>query len=65
MAGGPANEQIDAVSHCLTNVDGDYVSLSKVALRLGISCIYGSLIPLEYGQDILFGTRAPTALTLA
>lgn len=59
LPGGPANEQIDAVSHGLTNVDGDFVSLSKTALRLGISCIYGSLIPLEYGQDILFGTPKP------
>jgi carbon-monoxide dehydrogenase catalytic subunit len=59
LPGGPANEQIDAVSHCLTNVDGDYVSLSKTALRLALSCIYGSLIPLEYGQDILFGTPKP------
>jgi carbon-monoxide dehydrogenase catalytic subunit len=60
--GGPANEQIDAISHCLTNVDGDYVSLAKTALRLSISCIYGSLIPLEYGQDILFGTPRPHAM---
>ncbi len=59
LPGGPANEQVDAVSHCLTSVDGDYVSLSKTALRLSISCIYGSLIPLEYGQDILFGTPRP------
>jgi carbon-monoxide dehydrogenase catalytic subunit len=59
MPGGPANEQINAVSHCLTNVDGDYKSLAKTALRLGLSCIYGSLIALEYGQDILFGTPRP------
>ncbi|MBM5805751.1 MAG: anaerobic carbon-monoxide dehydrogenase catalytic subunit [Candidatus Verstraetearchaeota archaeon] len=59
LPGGPANEQIDAVSHCLTNVDGDYVSLSKTALRLALSCIYGSLVPLEYGQDILFGAPKP------
>jgi len=59
LPGGPANEQIDAISHCLTNVDGDYVSLAKTALRLSLSCIYGSLIPLEYGQDILFGTPKP------
>jgi len=62
LPGGPANEQIDAVSHCLTNVDGDYVSLSKTALRLALSCIYGSLIPLEYGQDILFGTPKPHSM---
>lgn len=59
IPGGPANEQIDAISHCLTNVDGDYVSLAKTAMRLALSCIYGSLIPLEYGQDILFGTPSP------
>lgn len=59
IPGGPANEQIDAISHCLTNVDGDYVSLAKTAMRLALSCIYGSLIPLEYGQDILFGTPKP------
>lgn len=62
LPGGPANEQIDAVSHCLTNVDGDYISLSKTALRLALSCIYGSLIPLEYGQDILFGTPKPHSM---
>jgi len=59
LPGGPANEQVDAVSHCLTSVDGDYLSLAKTALRMSISCIYGSLIPLEYGQDILFGTPRP------
>jgi carbon-monoxide dehydrogenase catalytic subunit len=59
LPGGPANTQIDSVSHCLTNVDGDFVSLSVTALRLALSCIYGSLIPLEYGQDILFGTPKP------
>ncbi|MGC8937060.1 MAG: anaerobic carbon-monoxide dehydrogenase catalytic subunit [Candidatus Methanomethylicaceae archaeon] len=59
IPGGPANEQIDAISHCLTNVDGDYLSLAKTAMRLALSCIYGSLIPLEYGQDILFGTPKP------
>ena len=59
LPGGPANEQIDAVSHCLTNVDGDYVSLAKTAMRLALSCIYGSQIPLELGQDALFGTPRP------
>ncbi|MDI9644525.1 MAG: anaerobic carbon-monoxide dehydrogenase catalytic subunit [Candidatus Verstraetearchaeota archaeon] len=59
LPGGPANEQVDAVSHCLTNVDGDYVSLSKTAMRLALSCIYGAQIPLELGQDSLFGTPRP------
>jgi carbon-monoxide dehydrogenase catalytic subunit len=59
IPGGPTNENIDAVSHCLTNVDGDYVSLAKTAMRLGLSCIYGSQLGLEMGQDILFGTPVP------
>jgi carbon-monoxide dehydrogenase catalytic subunit len=57
--GGPMHEIKDATSSCLTNVDGDYVSLAKKALRLSIACAYGSLIPLELGQDILFGTPMP------
>jgi len=57
--GGPLNEIKDATSSCLTNVDGDYKSLAMKALRLGLACTYGSLIPLELGQDILFGTPKP------
>jgi carbon-monoxide dehydrogenase catalytic subunit len=40
-------------------VDGDYVSLAKKALRLGLSTIYTAQIGLEMTQDILFGTPAP------
>ncbi len=57
--GGPASEMMMALSSCLTNVDGDYVSLAKKAMRLGISCIYGSQIGLELCQDVLFGTPMP------
>jgi carbon-monoxide dehydrogenase catalytic subunit len=59
LPGGPLEESMDAITSCLTNVDGDYVSLAKKALRLGISCAYGAQIPLEWGQDILFGTPMP------
>jgi len=59
LPGGPQEEMIDALSSCLTNVDGDYVSLAKKAMRLSIATIYGSQIPLELGQDILFGTPMP------
>ncbi|VVB95165.1 Hydroxylamine reductase [uncultured archaeon] len=59
LPGGPLHEIMDSVSSSQTNVDGDYVSLAKKALRLGISCIYGAQVPLELGQDILFGTPAP------
>ncbi|HEY9205776.1 MAG TPA: anaerobic carbon-monoxide dehydrogenase catalytic subunit [Candidatus Methanoperedens sp.] len=64
LPGGPLNEVMDAISSTMTNIDGDYVSLAKKALRLGISCIYGSQIPLEIGQDILFGTPQPHAVNV-
>ncbi len=64
LPGGPLHEVMDAVSSTQTNVDGDYVSLAKKALRLGISCIYGSQIPLEMVQDVLFGTPKPHAVNV-
>ena len=57
--GGPLNEIMRCTSSCLTNVDADYRSLAFKALRLGIACIYGAQVPLELGQDILFGTAKP------
>lgn len=56
---GVLYEISDATASCLTNVDGDYVSLAKKALRLGIATIYTSQIGLEMVQDILYGTPMP------
>lgn len=56
---GVLHEIKDATASCLTNVDGDYISLARKALRLGIACIYGAQLPLEMCQDILFGTPMP------
>ncbi len=56
---GVLHEIKDSVASCLTNVDGDHVSMAKKALRLGIACIYGAQLPLEMVQDILFGTPKP------
>ena len=56
---GTLHEIKDAVASCLTNVDGDYVSMAKKALRLGIATIYGAQLGLEMVQDILFGTPMP------
>ncbi|MBO8168706.1 MAG: anaerobic carbon-monoxide dehydrogenase catalytic subunit [Thermoanaerobacteraceae bacterium] len=56
---GVVYEIQDAVASCLTNVDGDYVSLAKKAMRLGIATIYTAQIGLEMVQDILFGTPMP------
>lgn len=57
--GGVVHEEQNSVASCLTNVDGDYVSLAKKALRLGIATIYTAQIGLEMVQDILFGTPMP------
>lgn len=56
---GAVHEEQNALASCLTNVDGDYVSLAKKALRLGIATIYNAQIGLEMTQDILFGTPMP------
>ncbi|MDK2785114.1 MAG: anaerobic carbon-monoxide dehydrogenase catalytic subunit [Bacillota bacterium] len=56
---GVMHEIKDATASCLTNVDGDYFSLARKALRLGIAAIYGAQLPLEMVQDILFGTPMP------
>ncbi len=59
LPGGPLNEMMDMVTRSMTNIDGDWVSLAKCSLRLGIASTYGALIPLEIMQDILFGTPTP------
>lgn len=56
---GIIHEEQNCVASCLTNVDGDYVSLAKKALRLGIATIYTAQIGLEMVQDILYGTPTP------
>ncbi len=59
LPGGPLDESMDMYTSSMTNIDGDYVSLAVKALRLSISTIYGAQVPLEMGQDILFGTPTP------
>ncbi|CAA7599521.1 hydroxylamine reductase [Acididesulfobacillus acetoxydans] len=56
---GTVHEEQNCVAGCLTNVDGNHVSLALKALRLGLATIYNSQIGLEMVQDILFGTPAP------
>jgi carbon-monoxide dehydrogenase catalytic subunit len=56
---GVQHEVEIGIASCLTNVDGDYVSLARKALRLGLSTIYTAQIGLEMTQDILFGTPYP------
>jgi len=56
---GVQHEVQNSIASCLTNVDGDYLSLAKKALRLGLSTIYTAQIGLEMVQDILFGTPMP------
>jgi carbon-monoxide dehydrogenase catalytic subunit len=57
--GGPLMEIVDATTRSMTNIDGDYVSLAKACLRMGVATFYAVQIPLEFGQDALFGTPAP------
>lgn len=61
---GVQHEVENSIASCLTNVDGDYVSLAKKALRLGLSTIYTAQIGLEMTQDILFGTPKPHEVTV-
>jgi carbon-monoxide dehydrogenase catalytic subunit len=56
---GVIHEEQNCVASCLTNVDGDYVSLAKKALQLGLATIYTAQIGLEMVQDILYGTPTP------
>lgn len=56
---GTVHEEQNCVASCLTNVDGEYVSLAIKALRLGLATIYNSQIGLEMVQDIIFGTPMP------
>ncbi|WP_163192590.1 anaerobic carbon-monoxide dehydrogenase catalytic subunit [Clostridium thermarum] len=56
---GTVHEEQNCVASCLTNVDGNHVSLAMKALRLGIATIYNTQIGLEMVQDILFGTPKP------
>jgi carbon-monoxide dehydrogenase catalytic subunit len=56
---GVVHEEQNCVASCLTNVDGDYVSLALKALRLGLATIYTAQIGCEMVQDILFGTPYP------
>lgn len=56
---GTIHEEQNCIASCLTNVDGNHVSLAMKALRLGIATIYNSQIGLEMVQDILFGTPKP------
>ncbi|MCD6359495.1 MAG: anaerobic carbon-monoxide dehydrogenase catalytic subunit [Armatimonadetes bacterium] len=57
--GGPLVEIMDATTRIMTNIDGDYVSLAKSALRMGIATFYAVQVPLEFGQDAIFGTPTP------
>lgn len=56
---GPLVELTKTVARSMTNIDGEYVSLAKAGLRIGLASTYGSLVPLELIQDALFGTPSP------
>lgn len=57
--GGANKEAVDNAAASMTNVDTDYVSLAKKAMRMGVSTAYTAQMALEVVQDILFGTPFP------
>jgi carbon-monoxide dehydrogenase catalytic subunit len=57
--GGLFHDLNIATSSCLTNIDGYYASLAMKAIRIGIGMAYEAQLPLEWGQDVLFGTAVP------
>ena len=62
MPGGVLHENNRCTTSCMTNIDGDYLSLAVKAMRLGIATAYGAQVPLELAQDALFGTPTPHAI---
>ncbi len=59
MPRNPLYELVSASARTMTNIDGDWLSLARTVLRLGLATCYGALIPLELGQDAIFGTPKP------
>lgn len=62
--GGPLHETIDTETRCMTNIDSDYVSLAKTAMRMSISMAYCAQVVLEIIHDILFGMPSPHETTV-
>jgi carbon-monoxide dehydrogenase catalytic subunit len=56
---GIHSEMMRATSSCLTNVDGDYESLTFKAMKLGLAMAYQSQIVNEYCQDVIYGVPKP------
>jgi carbon-monoxide dehydrogenase catalytic subunit len=59
MPRSPMHELVSASTRTMTNIDGDFLSLAKTVLRVGLATCYGALVPLELGQDAIFGTASP------
>lgn len=59
MPRNPMHELVNATTRAMTNIDGDFLSLAKTVLRLGLASCYGALVPLEMAQDAIFGTPTP------
>jgi len=59
MPDGVFQELLTVGSSSMTNVDSDYVSLAKKAMRMGIVTCLGAQVVIETIHDILFGTPKP------
>jgi carbon-monoxide dehydrogenase catalytic subunit len=61
MPRNPLYELVSATTRAMTSIDGDWLSLARTVLRLGLAACYGALVPLELAQDAIFGTPKPHA----
>lgn len=59
MPRNPLYELLSASTRTMTNIDGDWLSLARTVLRLGLASCYGALVPLELAQDAIFGSPMP------
>ena len=59
MPDGVFQELLTVGSSSMTNVDSNYVSLAKKAMRMGIVTCLGAQLVIETVHDILFGTPKP------
>jgi len=56
---GVYQEILTTTTSTMTNIDSNYISLAKKAMKMSISTILAAQLSLEIIQDILFGTPMP------
>lgn len=64
LPGGPLNETTDCVTSSMTNIDGDYVSLAKKALRLVFPAFMAHRYHLKWDRIFFSGHQNRMRLML-